>query len=90
MDCTGILFRDYIVAMEAGKNSHLFVMHNLNSQNVAVLQFKYFRFECEKRVHAVSREFKYRDVQIRKTKREKAVSPHNNTVRRVHVSSHIL
>lgn len=67
----GILFRDYNVAMEAGRNSLPFVMHNLNSQNVAVLQFKYFRFECEKRVHAVSREFKCRDVQIRKTKREK-------------------
>lgn len=76
--------------MEAGRNSHLSVMHNLNSQNVAVLQFKYFRFECEKRVHAVNREFKYRDVQIRKTKREKDVSPCNNTVRRVYVSSYIL
>lgn len=74
MDCNGILFCDYVVATGAGKNSYLFVMHNLNSQNVAVLQFKYFRFECEKRVHAVSREFKYRDVQIRKTKREKLFS----------------
>lgn len=59
MDCIGILFRDNNVAMGVGRNTVLFVMHNLNSQNVAVLQFKYFRFECEKSVHAVSREFKY-------------------------------